>query len=81
MDVLRSELHILCILGTQLILCKLQVGDAGPILDMMAVVLENIPTSAVLARSTIYAVYRTAQVICSIPNISYHKKVGTVYIE
>uniref|UniRef100_A0A5B7APT7 ARM repeat superfamily protein n=1 Tax=Davidia involucrata TaxID=16924 RepID=A0A5B7APT7_DAVIN len=51
-----------------------KVGDAGPILDMMAVVLENIPTSAVIARTTISAVYRIAQIISSIPNISYHKK-------
>lgn len=51
-----------------------KVGDVGPILDMMAVVLENIPTSAVVARTTISAVYRTAQVVCSIPNVSYNKK-------
>ncbi|KAK9138820.1 hypothetical protein Sjap_009414 [Stephania japonica] len=58
--------------------CLLQlsskVGDAGPILDMMAVVLENVPTTAVVARTTLSAVYRTAQIISSIPNISYNKK-------
>ncbi|KAK1430463.1 hypothetical protein QVD17_13204 [Tagetes erecta] len=51
-----------------------KVGDVGPILDTMAVVLENIPASASLARMTMSALYRTAQVISSIPNISYNKK-------
>lgn len=51
-----------------------KIGDVGPILDMMAVVLENIPASAALARTTMSALYRTAQVISSIPNISYDKK-------
>ncbi|KAK4784247.1 hypothetical protein SAY86_018615 [Trapa natans] len=50
------------------------VGDVGPILDMMAVVLESIPVATVLARSHIYAVYRTAKIISSIPNVSYEKK-------
>lgn len=49
----------------------------GPILDMMAVVLENIPVTGVLARTTVYVVYRTAQMISSIPNVSYYKKVFT----
>ncbi|KAA8531396.1 hypothetical protein F0562_006108 [Nyssa sinensis] len=57
---------------------SIKVGDAGPILDMMAVVLENILTSAVAARTTISAVYRTAQIISSIPNILYHKKARTI---
>lgn len=51
-----------------------KVGDVGPILDMMAVVLENISINTVIARTTISAVYRTAQIISSIPNITYHKK-------
>ncbi|PSS35864.1 hypothetical protein CEY00_Acc00282 [Actinidia chinensis var. chinensis] len=51
-----------------------KVGDTGPILDMMAVALENIPSNGIQARTTIFAVYRTAQIICSIPNVSYHKK-------
>lgn len=49
----------------------------GPILDVMAVVLENIPTSITGARATVSAVYRTAQIISSVPNVSYHKKVMT----
>ncbi|XAR48715.1 hypothetical protein NMG60_11031619 [Bertholletia excelsa] len=51
-----------------------KVGDAGPILDMMAVALENIPSNAVIARTTVFAVYRTAEIISSIPNSSNHKK-------
>ncbi|MFS7924529.1 hypothetical protein Hanom_Chr03g00273661 [Helianthus anomalus] len=51
-----------------------KVGDLGPILDMMAVVLENIPASASLARTTMSALYRTAQLISSVPNVSYYKK-------
>nr|GLL49433.1 uncharacterized protein LOC109179640 isoform X1 [Ipomoea trifida] len=51
-----------------------QVADVGPILDMMAVVLENIPTSTAVARATISAVYRTAQIISPIPNIKYYRK-------
>ncbi|XP_058073685.1 protein SEMI-ROLLED LEAF 2-like [Magnolia sinica] len=51
-----------------------KVGDAGPILDIMAVVLENISTSTIVAKTTISAVYRTAQIIAAIPNLSYHNK-------
>ncbi|CAL2228959.1 unnamed protein product [Prunus armeniaca] len=51
-----------------------KVGDVGPILDKMAVVLENIPTNTVAARTTISAVYLTAKMISSVPNVSYHKK-------
>lgn len=47
----------------------------GPILDMMAVVLESIPTAnTVVARSTISAVYRAAQIISMVPNVTYSMK-------
>ncbi|GAU21933.1 hypothetical protein TSUD_110730, partial [Trifolium subterraneum] len=53
-------------------MCILQlsnkVGDAGPILDLMAVVLENISSSTIIARTTISAVYQTAKIIISVPN-------------
>ncbi len=52
-----------------------QVTDAGPVLDMMAVMLENIASTPVVARSTAAAVYRTAQIIASVPNITYQNKV------
>ncbi|KAJ8755491.1 hypothetical protein K2173_019289 [Erythroxylum novogranatense] len=51
-----------------------KVGDKGPILDIMAVFLENISTATSVARTTISAVHRTAQIISSVPNILYHKK-------
>ncbi|CAK9157875.1 unnamed protein product [Ilex paraguariensis] len=50
-----------------------KVGDVGPILDLMAVVLENIPTSAVAARTTISAVYRTA-----FPDALFHQLLLTM---
>lgn len=42
---------------------------------MMAVMLENIASTPVVARSTAAAVYRTAQIIASVPNIQYQNKV------
>ncbi|MED6206006.1 hypothetical protein PIB30_022896 [Stylosanthes scabra] len=51
-----------------------KVGDVGPILDLMAVVLENISTSTLIARTTFSAVYQTAKLISSVPNVSYQKK-------
>ncbi|XP_044499829.1 protein SEMI-ROLLED LEAF 2 isoform X3 [Mangifera indica] len=51
-----------------------KVGDVGPILDMMSGLLENISYNIVIARTTISAVYRTAEIVSSIPNISYYKK-------
>ena len=50
------------------------VGDAGPILGMMAVTLENLFTTAIVTRTTIAAVYLIANIISSIPNRSYHNK-------
>ncbi|RLM78290.1 uncharacterized protein C2845_PM12G02830 [Panicum miliaceum] len=52
-----------------------QVGDAGPVLDMMSVMLENISRTPLVAIATTSAVYRTAQIIASIPNLSYKNKV------
>ncbi|BFG38111.1 hypothetical protein CerSpe_243850 [Prunus speciosa] len=51
-----------------------KVGEPGPILDAMAVMLENISTITVIARTTISAVYRTAQIVASLPNLSYQNK-------
>ncbi|KAL5719766.1 hypothetical protein ACHQM5_012507 [Ranunculus cassubicifolius] len=51
-----------------------KVGDAGPVLDAMAVMLENLSNITVIARTTISAVYRTAQIIASLPNLSYQNK-------
>ncbi|XP_057467859.1 protein SEMI-ROLLED LEAF 2 isoform X2 [Actinidia eriantha] len=51
-----------------------KVGDACQILGTMAVMLENISSITVVARTTIAAVFRTAQVVASIPNLSYKDK-------
>ncbi|XP_074320048.1 protein SEMI-ROLLED LEAF 2 [Silene latifolia] len=51
-----------------------KIGDVGPVLDMMAVVLENVKNNNIVARATVFSVYRTAQIVSSLPNISYHKK-------
>ncbi|RID61074.1 hypothetical protein BRARA_E00248 [Brassica rapa] len=51
-----------------------KVGDAGPILDAMALMLENIPAVTDVARNTIASVFHTAQIIASVPNLSYQNK-------
>ncbi|KAF8103997.1 hypothetical protein N665_0181s0019 [Sinapis alba] len=52
-----------------------KVGDAGPILDMLAVVLETISTNVLVARTTASATLRAAHTISVVPNVSYDKKV------
>lgn len=51
-----------------------QVGDAGPILDVVSVMLESISNISVMARNTISAVYRIAQIVAFLPNILYQNK-------
>ncbi|KAG8646283.1 hypothetical protein MANES_10G140400v8 [Manihot esculenta] len=51
-----------------------KVGDADPILDVMAVMLENMPSITVMARTLINTVYRTAQIVASLPNLAYQNK-------
>lgn len=50
----------------------------GPILDMIAVVLENIPATTLVARTTISAVLQTAKIISSIPTVSYHNMASAI---
>ncbi|GKU88618.1 hypothetical protein SLEP1_g2859 [Rubroshorea leprosula] len=57
-----------------LVQLSLKVGDAGPVLDMMAVMLENMPNITLMARTLISAVYRTAQIMASVPNLYYQNK-------
>lgn len=52
----------------------MQISDAGPVLDTMAVLLENMSNITVMARTLIAAVYRTSQIVASIPNLSYQNK-------
>ncbi|KAG2297422.1 hypothetical protein Bca52824_044091 [Brassica carinata] len=51
-----------------------KVSDAGPILDIMAVMLESMSNFTVMARTQTAAVFRTAQNIAAIPNLSYENK-------
>ncbi|KAM7267283.1 hypothetical protein ACFE04_009449 [Oxalis oulophora] len=51
-----------------------KIGDAGPVLDMMANMLENMPKITVMCRTLISTVYRTAQIVASIPNFSYQNQ-------
>ncbi|XP_022998840.1 uncharacterized protein LOC111493382 [Cucurbita maxima] len=53
---------------------SLKVGDAGLILDMMAAMLENLSNIPVMSRTLISTVYRTAQIVASIPNLVYQDK-------
>lgn len=66
----KSSNILLC----SLTLLLLQIADAGPVLDTMAVLLENMSNITVMARTLISAVYRTAQIVASIPNLSYQNK-------
>ncbi|XP_051125298.1 protein SEMI-ROLLED LEAF 2-like [Andrographis paniculata] len=50
-----------------------KIGDAGPVLDVMAVMLENI-SNATVARNSIAAVYRAAQIVALLPNKLYQNK-------
>uniref|UniRef100_M4CKB8 Uncharacterized protein n=1 Tax=Brassica campestris TaxID=3711 RepID=M4CKB8_BRACM len=51
-----------------------KVGDAGPILDAMALMLENIPAVTDVARNTIASVFHTAQIIASaFPEALFHQ--------
>ncbi|XP_056862225.1 protein SEMI-ROLLED LEAF 2-like [Raphanus sativus] len=52
-----------------------KVGDVGPILDMVAVVLEMISTNVLVARTTASAILFAAHIVSVVPNVSYHKKV------
>ncbi|RDX95175.1 Protein EFR3-like protein, partial [Mucuna pruriens] len=57
-----------------------KVGESDPILDVMAVMLENISTITTTSRTTVYAVYRTAEIVSSLPNASYENKARVLWI-
>ncbi|XP_078442228.1 protein SEMI-ROLLED LEAF 2-like [Wolffia australiana] len=54
-------------------LCN-KVGDAGPILDIMAVFLENLPIVVSIARATVSTAHRIAQIVASAANLSYNNE-------
>ncbi|KAK9065766.1 hypothetical protein SSX86_015169 [Deinandra increscens subsp. villosa] len=51
-----------------------KVGDASPIFDIMAAMMENMSPVKVIAQTTVATVYRTAQVIASLPHMAYNNK-------
>lgn len=57
-----------------------KVGDAGPILDMLAVVLETISTNVFVARTTASAILHAAHIVSVVPNVTYHKKVSEIFL-
>ncbi|CAJ2655191.1 unnamed protein product [Trifolium pratense] len=57
-----------------LVQLTIKISDAGPVLDTMAVLLENMSNITVMARTLISACYRTSQIVASIPNLSYQNK-------
>ncbi|KAL2320766.1 hypothetical protein Fmac_029735 [Flemingia macrophylla] len=58
-----------------------KVGEAGPILDVMAVMLESISTITTTSRTTVYAVHRTAQIVASLTAVSCQNKARSGYHE
>ncbi|KAJ1429957.1 hypothetical protein SESBI_08019 [Sesbania bispinosa] len=48
-----------------------KVGEADPVIDVMAVMLENISTITTTSRTTVHAVYRTAQI--AFPEALFHQ--------
>ncbi|KAL4031494.1 hypothetical protein IC575_009773 [Cucumis melo] len=57
-----------------------KVGEPGPVLDAMAVMMESLSTITVISRTTISAVYRAAQIVASLPNLSYQNKASNVHL-
>ncbi|CAN1247908.1 Protein SEMI-ROLLED LEAF 2 [Linum perenne] len=70
----KSNLDLQSALEKCILQLSNKVGDAGPILDMMAGFLENVSNTTAVARTTISTILRTSQIIAAVPNISYNKK-------
>nr|GMD29740.1 protein EFR3 homolog B-like isoform X1 [Ipomoea batatas]GME08605.1 protein EFR3 homolog B-like isoform X1 [Ipomoea batatas] len=58
-----------------------KVGDAAPILEVVAVMLESISSVTVMARNTMNTVYRTAQIVAALPNSAYQNKASPAFPE
>lgn len=63
-----------CLNASRVDAFETQVGDAGPALDMMAVMLENISNITIMAKTMVSAVYHAAEIVASIPNLSYQNR-------
>ncbi|XP_047054699.1 protein SEMI-ROLLED LEAF 2-like isoform X1 [Lolium rigidum] len=71
-DKWNSELYVA--LEECLVQLTEKVGDVGPILEMVSVMLENLSYTATIARTTVSSVYRTAQIAAYVYNSSYNQK-------
>ncbi|XP_037407682.1 protein SEMI-ROLLED LEAF 2-like isoform X2 [Triticum dicoccoides] len=71
-DKWNSELYVA--LEECLVQLTEKVGDVGPILDMVSVMLENLSYTANIARTTVSSVYRTAQIAAYVYKSSYNQK-------
>ncbi|VAH66920.1 unnamed protein product [Triticum turgidum subsp. durum] len=71
-DKWNSELYVA--LEECLVQLTEKVGDVGPILDMVSVMLENLSYTANIARTTMSSVYRTAQIAAYVYKSSYNQK-------
>ncbi|KAF7031978.1 hypothetical protein CFC21_043214 [Triticum aestivum] len=71
-DKWNSELYVA--LEECLVQLTEKVGDVGPILDMISVMLENLSYTANIARTTVSSVYRTAQIAAYVYKSSYNQK-------
>lgn len=73
-EVIQWNRKFYAVIDECLVQLSYKVGDAGPILDAMAVMMESISSVTVMARNTISAVYRVAQIVAFLPNLSYQNK-------
>ncbi|XP_019188638.1 PREDICTED: uncharacterized protein LOC109182864 [Ipomoea nil] len=73
-DIIEQNKKLRAAVDECLVQMSRKIGDPGPILDMMAEMLESISNATVTARDTIATVHRTAQIVSSLPNLSYQNK-------
>ncbi|XP_027351088.1 uncharacterized protein LOC113862158 [Abrus precatorius] len=73
-DVISWNKNFRKVVDKCLVQLSIKVGEADPILDVMAVMLENISTTTMTSSTTVQAVYRTAQIVASLPNLYYQNK-------
>ncbi|XP_031113809.1 uncharacterized protein LOC116017371 [Ipomoea triloba] len=73
-DIIEQNKKLHAAVDECLVQMSRKIGDPGPILDMMAVMLESISNATVTARDTIATVHRTAQIVSSLPNLSFQNK-------
>ncbi|KAL8232689.1 hypothetical protein R6Q57_002467 [Mikania cordata] len=73
-DVMEWNTKFQAALDECLVELSSKVGDASPIFDIMAAMLENISTIKIIAQTTVATVFRTAQVIASLPHMAYNHK-------